>query len=63
MSCNFWKEADDKHRKIARNYYENIEYQHPNQLSGRSPRALIFDDWYATSIKYPSYGGPSVNNI
>lgn len=62
---SFWTDGDDEHQQIAKTFYQNIEYDHPKHLSGRSKRGISWCNcsWCATRIKYPTYTGPRVTSL
>lgn len=62
---HFWSEASDKHKKIARTFYNNIEYDHPDYVTSDrlTSHFLHWGTWNRTSVKYYSYNGPDVKNI
>lgn len=64
MPSNFWTEADERHRKIAKKFYKNIEYDHPDYVtSDRLSPYTAWSKWNRTSVKYYTYTGPDVKHI
>jgi hypothetical protein len=63
----FWTEADEKHQKIAKTFYQNIEYKHPETVDSRGMCVCLewtdYCGWAATSVEYPEYTGPRISNI
>lgn len=53
------------HQKIAKTFYENIEYTHPETISsdGQGCRWFNEDNWYSSCVKYYTYTGPNIRNI
>lgn len=68
MSASFWSDAPERHQRIARTFYENIEHKHPPSITSRgaSESSHIevdlfgYCDWSNTAIEYPEYTGPRV---
>lgn len=59
-----WTDGDDRHEKIARTFYENIEYDHPGRVStDRLSPYATYSKWHVTCVKYYKYNGPRVSRI
>lgn len=67
MERNFWEDADEHHKKIARTFYENIERKSPPEVTSEGMCGCLKYvnecSWAATKVEYPEYTGPRVANI
>jgi hypothetical protein len=63
---NFWADdGNERHQKIARTFYENIGYDHPDFITsdGQGDRLCYHCVYNRTCVKYYNYNGPRVVNI
>jgi len=65
---SFWTDADDRHREIARTFYENIEYKSPAYVTSRKLCPCLEYTRQCPAprngnIEYPTYTGPNISNI
>lgn len=35
VESNFWTEGDERHQRLARKFYEGIEYVYPDRVTSR----------------------------
>lgn len=65
---SFWTEANERHREIARTFYENIEFQYPDRVTSRRMcPCLEYASWCGQplegKVEYIEYTGPRIQNI
>ena len=65
---SFWTDADERHQKIARTFYDNIEYTYPSRVTSRGMcPCLDYTHWCGFPLEgkaeYIEYTGPRVTNI
>lgn len=65
---NFWTTADDRHKEIARKFYENIKFSYPDRVTSRRMCPCL--DYCHTcghplegKAEYVEYDGPRVTNL
>jgi hypothetical protein len=64
MARSFWTDAKDEHREIAKEFYQNIEYDHPGSVSSdRLSPYSPYGTWNTTAVKYYRYTGPRVTKL
>jgi hypothetical protein len=65
---SFWTDADERHKEIARTFYENVEYKYPGRVTSDGMCTCLaaganYCCWARTKVTYPEYTGPDVKNI
>lgn len=65
MSERNFSTLNERHQQIAKTFYQNIEYDHPDTISsdGQGCRWLHEDKWFSTCVKYYKYNGPNISNL
>lgn len=64
--ASFWTEGSERHKKIAEEFYRNIDVESPDTVT--SKRLLCgpwesYCGWASTSVTYYQYNGPDVKNM
>ena len=65
-ATEFWVNGSPAHQQIARTFYENIEYDHPEIITSDRllPECLSYDEaWAPSSVTYHEYTGPRITTI